>query len=529
MRALIASAPFPTDCPEHWHIIQHNFAPSSIWSGKNVTLVKKAPSRIVLRADGFYIKAFRTGILLRYLRDPALKEFNLAQILHSRRLTAPPVAFGSRNGWSYVVTKEIKGADLQTFIDTEWAQTNSWEHRRICQAFAEFLADLAASGFFQPDFHLNNILFNKKNCRFLIIDLHRAHLKSQPLSTKAMLNQLSWCLPPFIEVVTDTQILTCASFLKTTIPELADKATRFSVVQDSYRKMRRHWHKKNIRILRKRQIKQKKRGYILIRTSECPDDAVKQLRQFSHDPENLLSQCRILKNSRHTLCARLTCASGNFFLKAYRSSGKFKALSYCLRKPKALKQWETAWLMWLRHLPVTPPCAALQKHSPWSKFYGALIFPWSSEAAEEKTKELLKINLTSYQSRDVILRNIAIEIWKMHQKGIFHGDCKITNFVLHPSGKVKEIFDLDSVKIKNNIGDRQRIKDLVCMCASLEKLLGKTREPWNISKSLLSFYISAHYPWQAGKSEMTNQFINSVEQKIRKSQSRSAHFRETLK
>jgi len=528
MHASVAPEPFPTSCPENWQIIRCDFEPRSIWNSKTVTLVKKTATRVVFKSDGFYIKAFRTGFLLRYIRDPAKKEFMLAKRLDFRALTAPPVAWGSCSDWSYVATREIDGADLQTFLNTEWPLLSSIEQARICRTFAEFLENLAASGFFQPDFHLNNILFYKEHCRFMIIDLHRAQIHTHPLTSRAMIRQLSWCLPPFMDIITDRQILQCVSFLKKTIPELAGKKTRFSILDDSFRKMRRHWAKKNTRKLEKVQFSKKDKGDILITSRGCPEDALNQLRLFSGKPEHILEHCHIIKNSRHTLCAMLSCKSGNYFLKAYRSSGPLKALSYLLRKPKVLKQWETAWLMRLRHIPVAPPCAALQKPNPWSSFYGALLVPWSEDAAKESTKKILRTALGTKKSRGIILRNLAQELWKIHQKGIFHGDCKITNFVLHPSGKLKEIFDLDSVRIKTEIRDRHRITDIVCMCTSLEKLSGESGKPGDISKKLLSFYIDAHYPWQAKQDMLTTTLLDKVERKIHKSRSRKAHFRETL-
>lgn len=523
--------PFPTPCPPQssWIVVDNDFLPMNLWQSETARCIKRAEKRLVIKAENFYIKAFRTGgRLRRFLRDPAQKEFVIAQKLHTHNLTAPPAAWGSCGEWSYFAAREIKGADFPTFLKTEWPRLNEMGKRTICRLFAEFLSKLAAAGIFQPDFHLNNILFDSRLNRFIIIDLHRAEIMDRQLNPDAIIRQLAFCVPPFLDIISSRRMMECASFLKKNLPRLSSRSTRFHIIDVSYSNMRKHWDKRGVRKLRSTWTCGNDNGFRFISTDSCPKDVTELLAKFSHRPQEVIKQGSIIKNSRHTLCLDINCGSGRYFIKAYRSSGYLKSLSYLLRKPKALKQWHISWMVYLRNIPVITPVAVMQGRNPWANFYGLLAYPWSAEAAAGTTQKKLKNIFTDREGGQLVLKNIAFEIWRMHQKGVFHGDCKITNFVMESSGRLKAVFDLDSASINRETGDRQREKDLVCMCASLEKLQGthpNSRSP--VSTVLISYYISFHYPWTAARDVMISKLKSAVAEKIKKSQNRKAYFQDT--
>ncbi len=525
---------FPTSLPpgDRWIVADNSFDPSGVWYNKDAACIKKNARRRVIRAGEYFLKFFRTGPpITRKLRDPAWKEYKTACHLHKHGITAPPAAWMYHQGWSCFVSKNVHAADLAYFLENEWHQLDRKNRRHISRHFAGLLINLAEAGFYQPDFHLNNILFDSTNLKFTVIDLHRAKLYNRPLNARQRMRQLTYVLPPFTGILPHRYALECVSTLKHNWMELGNKANRFQVADSAYAQMRLHWSKRALsRLIHNWQI-QKVSGAVIISSKKHTRNATSLLNAFHQSPEAVINNnIKILKNSRHTLCILLKQGPDSFFLKAYRSSGHFKSFSYLLRPRKVLTIWERAWRIVCRNLPIMEPLAVLQYNNPWRAFYGALVYhhvPLAEKGEwKKRTLEILK-NTTDAQS---FLRHLARDLWLMHQKGVFHGDCKISNFVTDERGNIQFFFDTDSAAVKNKITNRQRLKDLVCMAASLEKLLQEQNAALQgsfVSMELFKGYVFCHHPWNFSYKKLAHKFIVSTKNKIEKSEARGKFFSET--
>ncbi len=525
---------FPTSLPpgNSWIITDNNFEPSRVWNNKDAVCIKKNARRRVIRAGEYFLKFFRTGPpIVRKLRDPAWKEYKTACHLIRYGVTAPPAAWVYHDGWSCFVSRNVPGTDLDSFLKNSWHNTPRKTRKEICKRFAELLATLANAGFFQPDFHLNNMLFDSSNLKFSVIDLHRARLYDGPLNAKQRMRQLTYILPPFTGIMPHRYALECVSFLKNHWVELGNKANRFQVADYAYAKMRLHWGKRAISRLVHNWHTKKIPGGVIISSGTHTGNAASLLNAFHQSPETVIKHnIKILKNSRHTLCILLKHGNDSFFLKAYRSSGHFKSFSYLLRPRKVLTIWKRTWLIACRNLPIMKPLAVLQHNNPWRAFYGAIVYhhvPLAEKGKWKKsTLEILK-NTTYAQP---FLRHLARDLWLMHQKGVFHGDCKISNFVTDECGNIHFFFDTDSAVVKNRLTTRQRLKDLVCMAASLEKLLKGRSDALQgsfASIELFKGYVFCHHPWSFRYKKLEYRFMVSTKNKIGKSRARGKFFSET--
>lgn len=101
----------------------------------------------------------------------------------------------------------------------------------------------------------------------------------------------------------------------------------------------------------------------------------------------------------------------------------------------------------------------------------------------------------------------------MHEKGIFHGDCKITNFRFNPADKNRFIvFDLDSTRIRKAVKDRDRISDITDMCASME--MWRIRE--YITYDFLIHYIRLHIPCEKESTILLKNLRERVETRLKR-------------
>jgi hypothetical protein len=506
-----------------------SFKPAEIWEPGMAVCIKRAEKRLVFRAGNYYVKAFKTGgVIMSKLRDPARKEFEIARRLYEcGELTARPAGYASCGQWSYFAQASAPGMDMRQFLELHWPGMSGSLKTEICRRFALFLTRLAQAGLYQPDFHLDNILIHPQSWKFTIIDLHRASATDSPIDGMTRFRQLSYVLPPFAEALSLMDIMKCTSFLSKLWKELEHREVRHQVVQKAFSHMRHHWDKRGLRKITGSWNVQKSGSATMISSDSCPLEATNLLASFMHSPEAMISGAETLKNSKHTLCLDIVTGHGRYFLKAYRSSGHLKSVSYLLRPRKALRIWRLSWLIKLRHLPVMTPLAVIQHWNPWHRFYGALIYEWDRDAAAQPWKDKISHCLNRHQASGALVRRLAMEIWNMHQRGVFHGDCKITNFMTDLSGRITGFFDIDSTCLMQQVSDRQRMADIVCMAASLHKLLVKEHTAEGVTDILLSEYIRIHLPWEKRRDIVKGKLNSMLQEKITKSRNRGVHFSRT--
>ena len=501
-------------CPseKNWEICDPAFDPELFWNSESMRLVKEAAKRKVFCCKGYYIKAFRLGhSAISLFRDPAGKEWKIATRLHIGGHTAPPAAYGKSGGWSYFAASEIEGPVLESFLCEEWPRLTRTQKKRVIKLFFQFIAGISEFGVFHLDFHLNNVIFDKRQERFALIDLHRARLFDRPLNTRERIDQLSYIMPPLWDMVRKRELLEFTSLLSQKWPELKSRKRRYGIQKSALKRMRRHWDKKGDRKILKKTIKTMHGKIVILRSEQCHEHLSDLLISFVKHPEKFQSPENILKNSRHTLCLKISTESTKYFLKAYRSSGNLKSICYSFKIPRVLRAWHTFWNLLMRHISTPLPLVAIHTGNPWKSIYGAMLSPWI-EAGDANTS-LIKQTLKQRKQGDRLIKDLAYFLWQMHEKGVFHDDCKITNFYFNPAGKNSlTVFDLDSTRIRNAVKDKDRISDITAMCVSLEKW--KIMD--NITHDFLMHYIRLHMPWEKKSAILLKNLRKKVETRLKR-------------
>jgi tRNA A-37 threonylcarbamoyl transferase component Bud32 len=483
--------PLPFPPASSWEITDPGFQPDT--PGRTVP-VKETADRKVFMADGFYIKAFRAGRLRQIFADQAKREYEIARRLDRHGLTAPPAAYCQHGEWSYFAARAVNGTDLETFLDTGWRQLGRKEKNRLIEKFAIFIHKIAESGVFQPDFHLNNVLFDNDKRRFVLIDLHRASLLREPVAGEKFSRQLSFILPPLMDNISENDLIKGVLKLTEHRGVMRSSHERFKVVESAFSNMKAYWKKRGWRKTRHRFTRtSRSRGVVFARNGVNAEKLWGTVDGFASEPAIFIKNhaCRILKDSRHTFCVDTEINGIRYFIKGYRSSGHFKSISYLMRQSRVEHAWNMSWQLHMRRIPVLLPLYAFYSGNPWDALYGAVVYPWDDNIAG--SRDMAGSFMASPDKRPFFIKKLALFLWNMHERGICHGDCKITNFSITPDCPAGlSIFDLDSAKVTERTGETERLRDIAAMGLSLQKLSGMK----DINQALLKQYASFHIPWR---------------------------------
>jgi len=412
-----------------WHILAPTFDPKRIvW--EEGTLLKDRYYRKVWLFEDFVVKGFRKKILQR---DPARKEALLGMKLKG---ASPEVlAYGQEECWRYVVTKRIKGPDLKKFLRERYFLLSSKEKKIFWGNFVLFLEKIIKRGIFQPDFHLENILLEQGSFRFYLLDLHRAY--HIIYNEKYLTRQLAYLLPPLLEVLSWWEIGRLTALLVKVFPFLKRRSFRREIKKRAYTLMRKHFSK------REKVLKRDQASY--------PDNFP--------SPQVVFENTKFTKNSRVTKTGFFPPESPKFWIKAYRRQG----LTKFGRKGRLEKSFWGAYCLQNRGIATILPLAYWREKGFQAPWEGFIVYPYLSEVKTDWRIQWLERPL---EEKETLLKKLIRFIWEMHERGILHGDTKITNFAL---GKDKLIiFDLDAVCFLKNLPSKgKRLKDLATLASSL--------------------------------------------------------------
>ncbi len=480
-----------------WHLKAPQFQPS-FCNQDELSLIKERPYRKVFRAGHVFIKAFRLSALeALFARDPAYKEFILSNALSVNKRAPRPLAYGKKGPLRFFIQEAVKGQSLRDFLNQHWHRLPYDEKRAYIKKFSCFLKDLAKVGIIQPDFHLDNVFIDEKKNDFIMIDLHRAWYVKRPLSKVEISEQLRYVIPSFSSYINRRQMLEACSFISKWHSEIRRKGSRFFISSLSYKDVRKNGIKKWKRRIIQGSTNSERAGTRICRLTQVDENIIETFYNFFIKGEQPSTKefkvGQPFKNSKHTLCLRCTVSDKDFFIKCFRSSGHIKSLSYLFRKARAGHCWQAAWYMNQTGLETILPLFFIQTNNPWREIYGLIGYPWMDDILY--SKERVKKILTDKRYSQHFIKRLSFFIWQMHQKGIFHGDCKITNFLVRNHGRDLTIFDLDSARYGLELSDKQRLKDLSVMGRSLEKL----ELPEHIidpMEELFNSYAKYHIPWQ---------------------------------
>ena len=408
--------------------------------------VKERKRRRLWFTEELVIKGFRKSLLRS---DQALKEAKIGLKLEG--LSPRVLAYGRKGVWSLVVTRRVKGKTLSAFLRETYPGLDRREKDSFLEGFSSFLASLIKRGLFQPDFHLENILITPSG-GLLVVDFHRARLVKR-YDRPLLERQLAHLLPPLLEHLSWWEVGRLCAHLSRKFPLLREKQGRLKISRRAFSLMGKHFQKKS--------------------------KGIKLSFQF----ENLFrlkDKVSVFKDSRSIKSGVLEASGQKFFVKIYVARNILHGLFHSLTGTRAKNSFEAAHLLAVRGINTPLPLAFETRRFALSGPKAVLIYPYLEEIRRDwKTwwKDLTE------EERDTFVRKTTRFLWEMHEKGIFHGDAKITNFFLR--GDELGVFDLDQTRVTTGpIPVHLRLQDLAHLAFSLSLLA----EEEKILDEIFSFY-----------------------------------------
>jgi len=345
------------------------------------------------------------------------------------------------------------------------------EKRLFVDNLAAFVSEFLQKGIFQPDFHLKNILVTGPPWRFFLIDLHRAR-KIKGFSAKILALQLAYLLPPLLRHLTWWEIGRITNRLSRSWPLLRERTYRLHIQKLAYTLMRKYWNKKE-------RFLNLKLGSIYF-----PLEIQQHLKSGQ-----FLKELQFIKNSRKIKSGILNLQETVYFVKIYKVSPLKKCLYFFLTS-RAKQAFQVALKLKLRGIP-TPEPLFFGESKPFRKQFDSFII-YSFEKEAQFTGHKIKKLLTKNQENKKLLFKLTCFLWEMHERGIFHGDAKISNFIYQPGENHEiKIFDLDHAKIlSKELPIKFRLKDLATLSFSLL---------WLTNDHTIPLYTLNTYFWLLGK------------------------------
>jgi tRNA A-37 threonylcarbamoyl transferase component Bud32 len=488
--------------------------------------IQTRAARTVYRAGDFFVKVYRFRGLLQRLkrkwRDSAVKEWNLSrQVFGCCRHTPEPAGLGLARDSSYFVNRSVAPCHtLGTFIDLKWEGLSREQRYRLTDNFSAFMLAIFNCGLFQTDYNLGNLLIQHETWRFFIIDMQAARIKKRGfLNTEEIAANLSFLLPVFPRIENRCKLRFFASLTRHH-PELRKHLWR--IQQKAFQKMRAHWLKKGVRNLKKSALQNYVDNIEGVRGYVDPSIAPGLRNYLTAKPGELFKFTeKILKHSKRAKLAAIRFEGCRYILKRYNVKGWRHRLKRLLAPSPAWQIWRANRAMEMRDIPTSRLLAAMDVGKGFGYRCSYALYAYIDGVSEGLRK--LQDAFTDDQKRPHVMRRLARLTWELHQKGVQHGDLKLSN-IIWPCDEKKgplQVIDLDGARFGQYLRDGQRISDL--------KNLASYFWMWdpNSAKTDLLFheYVNLHLPWQHRRERLYRSFrsktLRQFDHRLKRESSRS--------
>lgn len=472
--------------------------------------VKSTANRTVYTAGPYFLKVSTYESILsrlkRIWRDKSIKDWDIGSRLFACCGRTPePIGFCRADAFSIFINRSAEPCEtLGEFIIKNWPRLGPNQRCQLVDGFSQFLLDLFRCGLFQTDYNLGNLLVRNQN-EFLIIDMQNAtQQRAKSLSPDAIATNLVFLYPCF-ENIERRYKLKCFINLTKAYPELRNQL--LTIQAAAYKKMRRHWMRK----AKKRIVQQaRKRFYFNTQAARgyATDLIAPNIRGYmTSDPEKLFHFTRIrLKDSRRAKLAIIEVDGKKYFLKRYNVKNWRHRLKKLLGISQARKIWLNHQQFKARGIRSTHLIAAVDVRKGLAHANSYALYEYLEGAFD--SVERIQSQMAEGRRRRRLMKILAGLAWKMHQKGIYHRDLKISNIIWKTVDKphCMHVIDLDAVKFRRSVGNRQRLSDLKNMAAYFWML---DSGPRNIDL-LFDAYVDLYPPWQNKRDRLHRSFRNKA-------------------
>ncbi|MCG6906939.1 MAG: lipopolysaccharide kinase InaA family protein [Desulfobacteraceae bacterium] len=436
-------------------------------------------------------------------RDAAVKEWDIArQIFGCCRGTPEPAAVGLARDSSYFINRSVAPCHtLGTFIDLKWEGLSRRQRYRLADNFSAFMLAIYNCGLFQTDYNLGNLLIQDETWKFFIIDMQAARIKKRGfLNTEEIAANLSFLLPVFPRIENRCKLRFFATLTRHH-PELRKHLWR--IQQKAFQKMRTHWLKKGVRNLKKSALQNYVDNTEGVRGYVDPSIAPGLRNHLTATPGRLFEFTeKTLKNSKRAKLAAIRFEGRRYILKRYNVKDWRHRLKRLLAPSLAWKIWKASRSMEMRAIPTSRLLAAVDVGKGFGYRCSYALYAYIDGVSEGFRD--LQGAFTDDQKRPWVMRCLARLTWELHQKGVQHGDLKLSNIIWPCDGKKGplRVIDLDAARFVRCLRDGQRISDLKNLASYFLMM-----DPDPAKTDLLFHaYVNLHLPWRHRRERLYRSF-----------------------
>ena len=384
-------------------------------------IVKESSIRAVRRVvppggPALYLKLFRErgvgAAMRRLVADRAAREYAVLDHLRRAGVTAAePVACGTHDGASFLITREIPAAEVLRDL---------LPNRELMAALGKFVRAVHDAGVRHDDLHLGNVLVS--GSKLHLVDVHRAAIR--PKLTKAERTEglafLILSLHTLVSAADQRRFLNAYWGDRPSKSQLVDLRRAFRKARERYSEDRAR------RCLVSGREFEKSGGMMLRR----PLSATAAKISFAAKP---------LREVKSVGRRRLWLATPDRFVR---------------EGPRAKRIWRNAHALAMRHV-ATPRL--------WAWSGDRILGEWLSDA--RPLNEFMDRPWKPREKR-TFREALARFVREMHRAGVHHGDLKANNILVRP-GPQFFVIDLDRAEFHEEVPQESRLADLARLNAAL--------------------------------------------------------------
>ncbi len=436
-------------------------------------VLRLTPHRRVLRIDAepaVIVKHFFPGVLSGILKgifrgDPALREWNALRLAAQHGLPVPTaLAVGWRGGFlrreSFIVTEALNDATpLGAFLYGSLRPTGT-RRREIVEGAARVLRKAHDAGMFHKDLHLDNLMVRNKEAgpQVFLIDLQRVAFGSSLALSARMIN-----LAELHGGCTEATPSERLRFLKTYLSGLPGIAKDLHLLLARLEKMALK-HRLAMWRSRQKRCLADNRDFVTLRFGSVRgyarrNWACNQVQSWLSRPAELLSSCKIVKDSRTTTVGAGALCGLEFHVKRYNYQGLGYALKELFRASRAKRAWVAGNNCAMRGISVATPIAYLERRHGRFSLESYLV---SKTVDGRSLPEIMARRTCEFSGKRDLIDDLARYLARMHAHQVANRDLNGDKLIVSRKGSKRPVFfmvDFDGVDI-GPVSWRTRVKNL---------------------------------------------------------------------
>jgi tRNA A-37 threonylcarbamoyl transferase component Bud32 len=216
---------------------------------------------------------------------------------------------------------------------------------------------------------------------------------------------------------------------------------------------------------------------------------------LADNPDDLFAfATQHLKDSKRSRVSIIDVNGKTYILKRYNLKNVLHKLRRRCQPSVAWKTWKATHLLAERGV-LTPRILAALDLRNAAGYQGTFALYEYLAQAQDSTS-MIKRYFLNPSTRQFLLKKMAACLWELHQRGVYHGDAKVNNFIWdEKNGEIHMyVIDLDSVRFVREVSNWQRLSDLKNLASSLGWWAHSIDPP----SALLDYYARWYHPWKKG-------------------------------